>query len=395
MLISRGRQIRLFAAACALAILTMFGFALATRYARQTAKPVGQGIFARPPLWIFEAPEEIVTTPVIDPSGNVLVRTTDALYSVQGDTGTLQWRMDVADVTKSAAPPVLLGDLLVVPGSGDSALYVYAYSQSSPELLWSDCPRCDIPGDALIHYVQSVAASEGKFFVTRNRLHLTAYDAASGDVLWQQDFPGRESAKVQVENGIVYTAYGGRFIAYDSASGQELWGINVGDFAGQFQVHGTTAYVITRDVNSTKLVSIDLATRNILWEIPVESDLATAYTAVDYGSGRVIVRGNTLWAWNATTGQLLWEFSAADSLEQPVITDRAIYIRERSHSLFLFGGKDRGLYALNPATGEEIGFVSLLNLTPEEVHAGLNAAAADHLIVVPVGDNFLYAYRDQ
>jgi outer membrane protein assembly factor BamB len=389
------RLTRLVAAACALAMLTMFAFALATRYARQTAQPVGEGIFAEPPLWIFEAPEQIVTTPLIDSSGNILVRTTGTLYGLTGNTGALLWQLDVVDVTKSTAPPVLLGDLLIMPGPGDSSFDVYRYSDNLPELLWSDCPRCDIPGDAPIYYVQSVAALEGMLFVTRNRLHLTAYDAGSGDVLWIHDLPGIESAEVQVGDGVVYTAYGERFIAYDSASGQELWGIGVGDFAGQFHIHGTTAYVITRSGNSLNLVSMDLETRNVLWETPFEADLVTAYISVAYGSGRVIVRGNTLWAADAATGQLLWEFRAANSLEEPVITDNAIYIREHSRELFLFGGKDQGLYALNPATGEEIGSISLLNLASEQPHAGLNAAAVDHLIVLPVGDTYLYAYRNQ
>jgi hypothetical protein len=46
-------------------------------------------------------------------------------------------------------------------------------------------------------------------------------------------------------------------------------------------------------------------------------------------------------------------------------------------------------------TGEEIGSIPLLNLASEQPHAGLNAAAIDHLIVLPVGDTYLYAYRDQ
>jgi outer membrane protein assembly factor BamB len=187
----------------------MFACALATRYARQTTQPVGDGIFAGPPLWIFEASEQIITTPLIDSSGNILVRTTGALYGLTGDTGALLWQLDVVDVTKSTAPPVLVGDLLIVPGPADSSFYIYRYAEIVPELLWSDCPRCDIPGDAPIYYVQSVAASEEMLFITHNRLHLTAYDAGSGDVLWTQDLPGIESAEVQVDDGIVYTAYGG------------------------------------------------------------------------------------------------------------------------------------------------------------------------------------------
>jgi hypothetical protein len=136
-------------------------------------------------------------------------------------------------------------------------------------------------------------------------------------------------------------------------------------------------------------VALSLDTHTILWEISIPSKQPTAHNFVASEGALVYVANDSLLAFNAETGELAWEFTVGLTLQEPIITDKAVYVRDSAHGLRLLDGK-KGLYALHPETGQQIGFIELINRPSDEIHAQLNPTISDGILVVPIGTNFIY-----
>jgi alcohol dehydrogenase (cytochrome c) len=192
---------------------------------------------------------------------------TNSVVALDGQTGKLLWYKqpvphDVRDYDLMISPiiatvPVAGTPTEVVLAAGKMGK-VYAYRADDGQLLWTRAvgkhlndsgpmPRKPIlvyPGD-LGGVETPMALAENRLFVpwldaaTRasrsglsadqpsyknGRGGLTAIDAATGNLLWQQKLPAMDVGAATVANDVVFTStYAGTLYAFDTQTGKTLW----------------------------------------------------------------------------------------------------------------------------------------------------------------------------
>lgn len=125
----------------------------------------------------------------------------------------------------------------------------------------------------------------------------------------------------------------------------QTWSVNVGDvISSGVATDGRLAVVGTR---SGKVVALDGATGNVVWERSLPSSLLAPALI---GSGRVMVSANdgVIYALNASDGSQVWQFST----QNPAVSVRgAATPISLDANTALFGTADGRIHAINPQVG--------------------------------------------
>jgi quinohemoprotein ethanol dehydrogenase len=147
----------------------------------------------------------------------------------------LSWYFDIPTDRGMQATPLMIDGVLYVSGAWSM---VYAFDAASGELLWQYDP--EVPREKLLELCcdainRGVAAWEGKVFVGTLDGRLVALDAADGSVAWQAQTTPEGSAysitgaprvikgKVIIGNGGSEFGVRGYISAYDAATGDLAW----------------------------------------------------------------------------------------------------------------------------------------------------------------------------
>jgi outer membrane protein assembly factor BamB len=253
-------------------------------------------------LWTFETGAAVWSSPTVD-EGVVYFGSDDAsLYAVDLTAGELRWKFPTGGSVRSR-PEVADG---IVYASSDDG-FLYAVEAASGTLSWrADLGAADMPergalGSAWDYQLSSPVVAEGAVYVGSGANAVYAFDAVSGEQLWRYPTASRVRSSPAVAEGVVYIGDGVSTLhAIEAASGARLWTAEGCSISTPLVVDG----------------------------------------AVYCGSrGFVEVR-----AWDAATGELLWQFSVGHSWvdSSPRIVDGTLYI----------GSSDAAsLFALDPVTG--------------------------------------------
>ena len=216
---------------------------------------------------------------------------------------------------------------------------------------------------------------------------LLAYNAATGVRLWSQPLANNgQSAQSApaVADGVVVIGSANVLAAFAAATGSPLWQITFGRIVqGNPVIAGGIVYMSSQDGH---LYAMNLANGASVWTAPFGGQL-TATTALPSAttglaiSGKLLAvgAGQTLYAFDATTGQPLWSQRAPGGLSNsaPTISDGIMYI----------GGFDGSFSALDAQTG-----ATLWSATTGSVVNG-SAAVGYGLVYVGSGDGVVYAYN--
>jgi outer membrane protein assembly factor BamB len=284
-------------------------------------------------LWTYTTGGPIYTSPSVA-DGVVYVASTDGnTYALKASTGALLWSYPMGAYFSS--PAVTNG--VVYVGSAD----LYALNASTGSLLWTydsgaavDCPP---------------AVANGVVYVTTELGYLSALTASTGALLWTDDLGRRINTSPAVANGVVYTGnlIDANFTAADISTGAVLWTFTspCGDYCGAFNSSPAVANgVVYASSDDGNLYALNASTGTLLWQYPLSgltgqgATPAVADGVVYADLGPLFGEGQVgLFALNATTGALLWS-SALGSV--PAVAGGVVYI---------VGGND--LYALNAHTG--------------------------------------------
>jgi outer membrane protein assembly factor BamB len=157
------------------------------------------------------------------------------------------------------------------------------------------------------------------------------------------DFPPRG---VTVEAGNVYVAYQiYGLTSYDEATGAQHWNLPLSsgsDFLTTAPaVHGTTVYVGT----VSKLIAANTANGAVRWTFAPPGAAITGAPTVSNHVVYVTSNHDVVYALNATTGSLLWQFNPTDGATSQPFGEPAVYDGD------IYVALDNGVYALNESTG--------------------------------------------
>jgi len=241
------------------------------------------------------------------------------LIAYNADTGEIVW---TSDVPTARAAPVLKGQALYVSGSAGE---LFAVDARTGIVRWSTPPESGISD-------QAPAVAGGRVFHIRVRSHLTAYDARTGEELWE----------------------------LQNATSASL-----------------TAALDKVFVPADPIVALDQATGAMIWSAPRDTVMAGAIAVA--GGLLFVPSGAGLKALNADTGALVWT-APAFSIWSPAVANGVVYASNVSGEWDAFDARD-GTELWSVTTSSCGG--ACANGTP---------AVANGILYLPGPDNFLRAY---
>ncbi len=256
--------------------------------------------------------------------------------------GTVLWTFQTGDAVWSS-PTVTDG--VVYFGSDDKS--VYAIDTTTQKLRW----KFTTGGIVRSH----PAATEGVVYVSSDDGTLHALDIATGTEKWKADLgsaniPARgelgsgydyQQSSPAVANGMVYVGSGaGEVDAFDALTGQRIW-----QFMATSRVRSSPTVVdgtlFIGDGNSN-LYALNARTGTELWKAQgCDNPTPAVSNGLVYCGGRGTVEER---AWDARTGELRWQFSVGNSWvdSSARVVDGVLYV----------GSSDAAsLFALDSATG--------------------------------------------
>ncbi len=236
----------------------------------------------------------------------------------------------------------------------------WSYQTREPNRYW--WPKsCSPPAVAngVVYVAESVTAFHEAWG------NVFAIEANTGAPLWVNYISSNDVGMPAVADGVVYVASkylgfpylaGGGITALDAHTGARLW-----DYGGEYpvgfdaQTSSTVAkgavYVGGCGLKDQGLVcglyALNATTGALLWEYPI-MDVYALFSSPAVANGAVYFGffsyngDNALIALNASTGALLWKYTTGPyfAVNSPAVANGVVY----------FGSSD-GVYALNAATG--------------------------------------------
>jgi len=342
-------------------------------------EPVSDGIFPDTPEWTFWADENVTATPIVYGS-YVFVRTSKAVYKLDGDTGILLWRFASPGTSSSLdVSPQISGNLLIIPERGGLLAAVSIDTGHRVWRVWSVDENRKFSGTMRI---EEFTIDGGIIYVARHSWRLTAYDLGSGEELWEVRVPDRVTLSLATDHNAVYLGAGHSIYAYDLQYGHLLWEKYMGLYVRSILAYDGFLYVAFIS-DARCLAAINLETRREEWH---RSSASFGYPELRYLTiaGKVLYAVNeNLFAINLATGAMLWKSESAGTLERPVVAGDRIYVRNNETTL----------YAFDTSSGDELGRLLVHPDAPLKEQPGRNPAIFEDLVIVPFGDERILAYR--
>jgi outer membrane protein assembly factor BamB len=307
------------------------------------------------------------------------------LYAFNVSDGSQRWSFTTRDAIKSS-PAVANG--VVYVGSDDG--YLYAVRTSNGERRWRaytggrvasspvavlDVHDIGCPESSSVHDVVYVGSENNRLF---------AFDASSGEEIWETSMDGQVLSSPAVANCTVYVGTSndlgnglsnGKLYALNALTGQRFWAIPTGGaIVSSPAVHRNVVFVGSKDHN---LYAFNATTGAPQWVAAtiaaIESSPAVANGIVYVGSDDLFV-----YAFDELLGVQLWSnVTLGQVVSSPAVANGVVYV----------GSKDGKLFAFNASTGRK------LWAGPTGIGITSSPAVADGTVYVGSQDGALYAFR--
>ena len=251
-------------------------------------------------------------------------------------TGELRWTFDLAANTTVDEPLPTDGTLVYVEdfvqeGGSLNVNYLFALDARSGNQRW----QLKLGGDQSDYQGGPYATvADGRLYV-QTRLgpegySLSAFDAATGDPLWDYALNGTLDVRPVVVDGLL-VAEQARFenserltqlFALDAATGEPRWSYDLSSNGPQDRLEAGDGrlYYFTFDGTA---VALEAATGQQLWATPLgDTDPNDPHIEPAYADGRLFVAtgGGTVSALDAATGAELWTYPVGDALKANLTT---------------------------------------------------------------------------
>jgi parallel beta-helix repeat protein len=303
--------------------------------------------------WNYTTGNYVESSPVIS-GGVVYVGSWDGnIYALDAGTGALEWNYTTAGNVGYSSPAVVGG--VVYVGSEDDEGILYALDATTGALKWSY---------ATGPVYSSPAVSGGFVYVGSSGVY--ALDASTGALNWSYITGGYVYSSPAVSGSVVYVGSDdGNIYGLNAYTGARIWNYTTGGPVDSSPaVSGGLVYVCSYDGNvyafsppgsqtrySWPMFQHDIThtgytespaplTNNTMWTYTTGSELWSSPAVAD---GMVYVGSyyGKIYCLDASTGALVWNYSAGVLYSSPAVSGGLVYV----------GSDDWNVYALDASTG--------------------------------------------
>ncbi|HEX2621247.1 MAG TPA: PQQ-binding-like beta-propeller repeat protein [Phototrophicaceae bacterium] len=271
-----------------------------------------------------------------DPSGKVL--------ALDVETGEVVWMYDTG--TPSLVSAIAVADDLLYFGSGDQspAAGLYVVDGATGEQrwffptdgsIWSSTPLID---KGLVYF----GSDQGTFYAVnlQTRQEVWTYTMREGVHAW-----------AAAEANTVYCADASTLYAFDAMTGDLLWQVAQSADWLPLAVAGDVIYAGTDD---HVFHALNAQTGEESWSFKDRRVTRSGWSAPVVADGMVYAGNRTgvMYSFDAATGDVLWKFQAEDAAtSDPVLANGILYFGVGAHGPGDDAAK-RSFYALDAASGE-------------------------------------------
>jgi len=262
-------------------------------------------------------------------------RHTPKIYALDAKNGSIVWTTTVTDRCSSAF--ALANDLVYAITADLGTLY--ALNAKSGAINWS----VKIDG---LRISPTVVNGIAYVIVFHNNLFtIYAMDAATGNPLWNNTISNVAasgySGSIAVSQGVLYSGcVDGNLYALDALTGNTLWTANTGGLL--VSSPAVTNGVVYFSSDDNKLHAFDVITHQSLWSVTTKNwvwNIPTVANGVVYVTDKVGPK--YVYAFNAKTGQQLWEYdlgclSYGGSPSPTVINGKMFVSATFNYSIYAF-----------------------------------------------------------
>lgn len=260
------------------------------------------------------------------------------IHAVDAESGELLWKYKLpirSTVRSSVSSSAAVADGIICIGNMDGT--VYAFDEEDGALLWSYAiPRLEYDEHNIF---SSPAVADGIVYVQTYGENLYALDASTGALLWTSPNENGWSAfsSPAVSEGVVYAGGGrnNRFRAFDAITGDLIWEFPTG---GSISSSPAIANgIVYFGCNDNNAYALDASNGALIWNVTtggrVQSSPAVANGVVYFGS-----YDNTTYAFDSSTGDLLWSFDVGGRVtSSPAVANGVVYIGSGDGSVYAIG----------------------------------------------------------
>lgn len=272
---------------------------------------------------------------------------TGKIHALDNATGQEVWSFpsDAIEGADNAWTSPALANSIVYFGVNRPTPVVYGVNADTGVEIW----RHKGP---FANIISSPALENGRVYVAFTDGTIEALDATNGQPIWSVTQPAGAFSSPAVSGGRLYIAIHNQgLLALDANTGSELWLAPMpGPQWSSPAVENGRVFVGSRDDH--KLYAFDAVTGNTLWSATT-SDWIQTSPAVANGVVYIGNNSGNLYAYNAETGQPVWETAVAPGFafgSSPTVANGVVYIASAlDASATNFDGK---LYAVDATTGQ-------------------------------------------
>ncbi len=297
-----------------------------------TSQGLGSGTTSTA-AWTYTAQAPIYTSPAIGADGTIYFGSDDSnVYAVNGKTGALKWSFATLSYVESS--PAIGTDGTIYVGGDDAN--VYALNGSTGALKWSYTTGSFIDSSPAI-------GPDGTVYVGSTDGNVYALNGATGAVIWTFATQGSvESSPAVGSDGTVYIGSDdGNLYAIAGATGVQSWSYNIGLAVYNPPSIGPDGTVF---VGEDQVYAFNPTSGNLLWSAALTDDITGPISISANETLYVATADGIIHAINGTNQVATWIYQGPSGLYEaaPVIgADGTVYV-----------ASDGGVItALNGATG--------------------------------------------
>ncbi|MBE7434310.1 MAG: PQQ-binding-like beta-propeller repeat protein [Anaerolineales bacterium] len=344
---------------------------------RNPKEPIALNNFPQTVSWVFKADEKVVTTPIKD-GDFIYVRTSGAIYKIDGNSGKLVWKVateasDKSSVIFPTLKPKINGIYLVVPEKGSR---VAVFSSDTGKFIWRSLP----PGYEQAN-IESYTINQEFLYVARWDWFLTAYDLKTGDVLWEKSITGRSNPYIVSGGNHIYVAQEDLLQVFESQSGRFQWKFDIGGYSGPMWLDDEVLYLT--DERASRVIAININSQKLLWDKTFPHIGSYEFNCIFISKDILYLSAQQLVAISKFDGKHSWTSQETGSLECPVEVFGSIFVRN----------SDTNLFRISAQTGEKLGELSVQANASAKHQPDRGPLIFDDLLIVPFGDNRVFAYK--
>lgn len=198
--------------------------------------------------------------------------------------------------------------------------------------------------------------ADGRMFVAQLKGRFAAVDTATGDVIWEKQTGHCSAASAAIDGATVIAAFmapypcpkgepgiGGFVVAWDAATGEERWRVDLPPVESSPLIVDGVAYVGDWD---GVVHALDVATGASLWTTATDAQIVSSasWISAEFGGGRPAIaigtNGGSVYALDAATGEVRWRGEGQEYFyATPTVAYGRVYAANTDGWVYAYGAK--------------------------------------------------------